>query len=794
MKKIINERNIIIALFMLVFCFMTVGYSMYGQVLNYRGSATLKPDGSMYLLEVKTISTKYANIAEGYPKIEDNRKQIDFGLSFTTNQNAGASDYTAVFEVTIRNDSSYDYVYSLPTYKPTVTRKSTGTPEDSSCVQWSIEGINAGDKIKSKQDTKFTVKYVFTNPHNLNTVETYIIDGKFEPSIIEDNDAHLIGSVDQTKIGDLTGNNEYATFSIKVINSFNSDQAFSIQLDSSKFIATNLDGNENFQYNISANSDKTFEFKVKKVEGAEYSSTIQVIPVLLVPVGEEGTGAGTITTKVDQNVFLDDNTPPTISNVKATIVDEDGKCKVSWEAEDDVLAESFKIIAYNSDGTKVKEETLEHRVTQKTEVSYEMTGLSEGTYYFVVCGTDNSGNTATEEQITNAGSDPGPASKSDNIPLKWYYTIKYILSNNLALGTGTTNNASVLRGSEYTGTIRSTNSDYSLPGKITVKKDNVTVDTSEYSWQEGTITIPNVSGNYEITAAGVKGSGGCFVEGTKILVANGTCKNVEDITYTDLLKVYNHINGQMEDVYPIWIEKEGITSKYEKITFDDGSVLKIAGSHSVFDVDNRKYVDVSNEDEFKIGSNVYKIENNKLKTVKATNIEYIEEKTKYYHVVSTTYYNVIADGFITTDIAAKMSNVYGFKENAIYGDNYYKISQGEKLEYKDVSQYMPYYLYKGINLKNAKSLLNKELDIEYLYQYLTKTTLSPITKDGNRYFIITTCFDEVNENNIDKYLYKEGSIYTVPKNKGKYFIDTSDNTKIYKPGEKIKVQNSIHLK
>ena len=191
----------------------------------------------------------------------------------------------------------------------------------------------------------------------------------------------------------------------------------------------------------------------------------------------------------------------------------------------------------------------------------------------------------------------------------------------------------------------------------------------------------------------------------------------------------------MEDVYPIWIEKEGITSKYEKITFDDGSVLKITGSHSVFDVDNRKYVDVSNADEFKIGSNVYKIENNKLKTVKATNIEYIE-----------------------------------------------------------VSMYMPYYLYKGLNLKNAKSLLNKELDIEYLYQYLTKTTLSPITKDGNRYFMITTCFDEVNENNIDKYLYKEGSIYTVPKNKGKYFIDTSDNTKIYKPGEKIKVQNSIHLK
>ena len=67
-----------------------------------------------------------------------------------------------------------------------------------------------------------------------------------------------------------------------------------------------------------------------------------------------------------------------------------------------------------------------------------------------------------------------------------------------------------------------------------------------------------------------------------------------------------------------------------------------------------------------------------------------------------------------------------------------------------------------------------------------------ITKNGDRYFIVTTSKDKVNSKNIEEYLYKEGSIYKLPKNGAKYYIDTKDNT-IYKPGEQIRITNSTHF-
>ena len=46
-----------------------------------------------------------------------------------------------------------------------------------------------------------------------------------------------------------------------------------------------------------------------------------------------------------------------------------------------------------------------------------------------------------------------------------------------------------------------------------------------------------------------------------------------------------------------------------------------------------------------------------------TSIEMITEEVHYYHVVSSQYYNIIANNIITTDGAVYLSNLYGFDEN-----------------------------------------------------------------------------------------------------------------------------------
>ena len=59
--------------------------------------------------------------------------------------------------------------------------------------------------------------------------------------------------------------------------------------------------------------------------------------------------------------------------------------------------------------------------------------------------------------------------------------------------------------------------------------------------------------------------------------------------------------------------------------------------------------------------------------------------------------------------------------------------------------------------------------------------------------MMTTSLDDVSEENVEKHLYKENSYYELPKNGARYFVDTFSNKK-YKPGKKIKVENSRHFK
>jgi len=255
--------------------------------------------------------------------------------------------------------------------------------------------------------------------------------------------------------------------------------------------------------------------------------------------------------------------------------------------------------------------------------------------------------------------------------------------------------------------------------------------------------------------------------------------------------VYDHVNGGMVNVYPIWIEKTDKAYKYEKITFSDGTVLKVVNSHALFDVNRKKFIDVSNSEEFNIGTSVYKIENDKLKIVNVTNIEYIDEEVKYYHIVSTQYYNVIANDLLTSDILSGTCNIYGYAEDALYPESYKEICKGKRLDYKYING-LPYYLFKGLNLENGIELI-KRMNTEFLFNYLTTNLKEPITKNNSRYFIITTSEDEVTNKNIGAFLYREGSFYKVPYINGeKYYKDTSSK-KIYKSGDLIKVTNSIHL-
>lgn len=785
MKKTKNKSFIIIViLFIVALAFMTVGFAAYNQLLNISGTATLKPDGKIYIKSVQ-VTSKTPNATVSPDPVFTDAGITDFNLSFATDNNL-STQYYAVYEITIANESSYDFIYRQPNYNLTVTK---GGVTYNNLLTITTSGITNGETIASNTQKVITATITFTNP-DIDNTGTYVVNGEFTPDYKEETVGSLTGAVNTQTIGDLTGSNQMASFTVDVISTYDTAVTFTISVaDTDKFVAVDSGGTQAPQHTITANNPgQSFTFYLKKDSGTHvYNSEIENVKIVITPTGESPVNCGKVKVRVDTNGPRD-TVAPVISNVTAAYSGSNYGITVSWSATDNsgpTALDTFTIIPYkkNQDNSY----TAQTPVTTSNQ-SYTFTGITEGdTYYYTVYGKDTEGNKPTTGEINGATENSGHACRSADFTGQWEFTVTYSLSGNgtfVGLSNGDTDTA--YRFTDYTHQLRTN----TTGGNVTVNSVTMGGETKTYTYSNNQIRITNpITGNIIIDA-----TASCLVEGTKILLANGQYKNIEDIKYTDLLKVYDHVNGGVTECYPIWIEEEGTSDYYRDITFDDGDNLKIVNSHFIFDADKNKYINAGNDDECKIGTKVYKWKNDKLEIATIVNIEDKEERVKYYNIVSTNYYNIIANDVITTDPTSSISNVYGFKENMLYSDGFEKISKGLKLPYMLVAKSIPYYLYKGLNLQNALVLINnKELDTEFLVDFINTHTVEPITKDGNRYFMMTTSIDNVNDENLEEYLYKEGSYYKLPKNGAKYFLNTFTNKK-YKPGKKIKVENSIHFK
>ena len=292
-----------------------------------------------------------------------------------------------------------------------------------------------------------------------------------------------------------------------------------------------------------------------------------------------------------------------------------------------------------------------------------------------------------------------------------------------------------------------------------------------------------------------KGSS-CLAEGTKIKLANGNYKNVEDIDYNDLLMVWNYETGNVTYEYPIWIEKEGNSNTYINIKFNDGTYLNIVEDHGIYDIEKQHFVNI---DDLKIGSSIAKIVDDKVKKVEIVSIEKIEKETKYYHIVSTRYYNVIANDVLTTDYIVLLSNFRGFNRNVTWKTK--KYNNNQLYSYDELS-YLPNYLFKGFRAEEAKTF-ESYLDKDGFKEVMTNIILNPNRIElpktnllGKRMWMVTTSNDNVNVINKNKFLKEEGSNYKIPTPKNsKGFVNwyNSADGKYYNPGDIITVETGIYL-
>ena len=798
-SKKFNFHIILSVLVFIILLFMTIGYASYDKLLDFSGTSIMRHEGVFY---IKSVTKETHTNATSNPEIINDNQSVDFNLQFTTIANSSAT-YQAVFNITIVNDTFTDYIYSAIDYPIAINRKSNGRILDSSYVNYTISGISAGDVIPaSGGEVTFTVTFTFYNPSNGNDTDTFVINGDFTPETEEDKEVHFLVTLNNPTTGDLRGDLDIASFSLHILSTYTTSQSFNITISSEHFAVTDELGNNLGALTINAGDEEDFTFYIKELTGNEYTVSEERVTVYVTPIGGEEKNAGRISLLVDQNVAYSDNVAPIISNVVATISDTEGSVILNWKSYDDTNINYFTIYAF-----KENESIPSTYQTPDDTEEYTITNLSEGNYYFVITGTDQGTNTASQSDIDKATvitsiENGKPACKDSDsyINYTWRFTLSFSCTNNYNCPS----NSTIMRGTTISSkniSVKDTSSSYRLPQSLTVTMGGVNQTSgTDYTYTRsnnysGTfeMTQKKVIGDVNVTVTETTGGGGCLIEGTKVMLYDGTQKNIEDIDYSDLLMIYDHKKGEYSYTYPIWIEKSHITNYYIKVNFSDNSTLNVApNGHSIFNVDLNKYVDVIDKN-FKVGSKVYKLDsNNNLKIVKVTNIEKVYEEKKYYNLITVGYYNFIANNFLTQESFANATNVYTFYAKKLkYGLPYYLIRIAPKLSYDYFKNTVPYHIYKGSNLENAYTMVGKNFDEDFLRKFALEEIKEPYQLNGNNAWFVTTSLD--NRIDMSKYMVEQGSTYTLPNiSNVKCFYNTYDS-KCYKSGTKIKVNHSLHF-
>ncbi len=769
-KKYSDSKKWAIFLILTIFL-LNIGYAASKASLEISGSASAVKIPDLFIEEVKIIDINGCS---------QNELPITNGPTLDTNINFPSNEYSYItYQVTIANGTDSIQKYTGETYNSDTSTKNV--------INYELtDGLSSGEYLFPGNSATYTLTYKYRNGASTGNYDLKM-NFNFE-------DSGKFSALSYTNSVDLTNKTKEAV-KIKVMNNGDSAINYNLNIDNTKFELTDINGNSLSSLSIKAHTEEEITVYLSKKSDVTYYKTEYETNFSL-SYNDITLDFGKIKIKTNTTSGYVDTTPPQIGAVSVDIVYEVGSIDVTWsnlDNKNESPVTNYVVLLYNDSGTLVTTGN-----TGNSDTTYRFKNQAQGNYYAVVYGIDEAENSG-ETYVSSSSTSTTNARKSITKEMRWKRTITYNVTNISVAGPNEAN-----LGESFTATLKPDNN-YKYNSVPSVTSDGKTFKDYSTNADKYTITINQVTGDLVITATAARTA--CLAKGTKILLANGKYKNIENIRYDDLLMVYNHENGTFTPEYPIWIEKGNLSSNYQVITFSDGTSLTTIDKHSLFSVDDNRYVDVTDENTFHVGTNILKTVKSKrgykLKSVSVTNIEKVNKSIDYYNVVSTRYYDIIANDVLTSDGRTGLVNFYEFKENAVWSSRRQEVIKNNTfLNYEDY-KFIPYYLFHGLRAQDGAVIIK--------YNYMTKEefesvftdlllnkemVLDPITKNKKRYWMVTTSDDKVTSKNKEKYLLKENSYYTLEKPKKtknfKGWYNTGDG-KIYKPGSKVKIYHGTHF-
>jgi len=150
---------------------------------------------------------------------------------------------------------------------------------------------------------------------------------------------------------------------------------------------------------------------------------------------------------------------------------------------------------------------------------------------------------------------------------------------------------------------------------------------------------------------------------------NFSKKKIEDITYDDLLLVWNFDESKFDSAKPIWMMKPITTSNTFISKFSDGTELiarKIGvknTSHRIFNLEKGEFTYLISEEDTPIGTHTF---NDKGEIVTLISREENEGLVEIYNIVTFGHLNMFTNTLLTS---VRLNNIYPIKDMKFVKDD-----------------------------------------------------------------------------------------------------------------------------
>ena len=144
--------------------------------------------------------------------------------------------------------------------------------------------------------------------------------------------------------------------------------------------------------------------------------------------------------------------------------------------------------------------------------------------------------------------------------------------------------------------------------------------------------------------------GPCLVAGTLMSLANGSQKKIEDITYNDVLSVWNFDLGELSEARPLWVKRKQTASQYTLVKFSDGTELRTVGHH-IFNKQAGEFTKIITDDT-PVGTVTVNEQGEEITIVSK---ELVKDVVDYYNIWTQYHLNAYANGVLTGN---RYCNIY----------------------------------------------------------------------------------------------------------------------------------------